>query len=135
MCLKRDYGFEFNNLFDTMQAARILGFEHIGLSTMLENQFRVEPIKSFQKANWGKRPLPRAMLNYASLDTHYLIQLRDILFEELERTKRLPLALEDFTRLSQISGNGPTPQPTDPLPGHPGGPPPARETPAPDRPR
>jgi ribonuclease D len=33
LCLKRDYGFEFTNLFDTMQAARILGIEKIGLGT------------------------------------------------------------------------------------------------------
>ena len=113
LTLKRDFGFEFANLFDTMLAARILGWEKIGLGNMLEAEFGVSLEKKFQKANWGKRPLPRAMLNYASLDTHYLINLRDILFKELERTKRMPLAIEDFTRLSQLSGNGPTPQPTD----------------------
>ena len=35
ICLKRDFGFEFNNLFDTMLAARILGRSGLGLGTTL----------------------------------------------------------------------------------------------------
>jgi ribonuclease D len=35
ICLKRDFGFEFNNLFDTMQAARILGYQYVGLDSIL----------------------------------------------------------------------------------------------------
>jgi ribonuclease D len=113
LVLKRDFGFKFANLFDTMLAARILGWEKVGLGNLLNVEFGVNLEKRFQKANWGKRPFSQAMLNYARMDTYYLIRLRDILKDELQRTKRLPLALEDFRRLSQIEGNGPTPQPTD----------------------
>lgn len=105
ICLKRDYGFEFNNLFDTMQAARILGFEHIGLSTMLENQFHVEPVKSFQKANWGKRPLTDDMKQYARMDTHYLIRLRAQLDVQLRKSGLRDLAQEDFQRLCRVENN------------------------------
>ena len=31
VCLHRDFGFTFANLFDTMQAERILGYEKVGL--------------------------------------------------------------------------------------------------------
>jgi len=105
ICLKRDYGFEFNNIFDTMQAARILGFEHIGLSTMLENQFHVESVKSFQKANWGKRPLTDEMMQYARMDTHYLIRLRAQLDVQLRKSGLRDLAQEDFQRLCRVENN------------------------------
>jgi len=105
MCLKRDYGFGFNNLFDTMHAARILGFKHLGLSIMLEDQFHIEPVKSFQKANWGKRPLTHDMRQYARLDTHYLIPLRERLDEQLRRSGLHELAQEDFQRLCRVENN------------------------------
>ena len=105
MCLKRDYGFEFNNLFDTMQAARILGFKQLALSTMLEEQFHIEPVKSFQKANWGKRPLTYDMKQYARLDTHYLIPLRARLDGQLRKSRLRELAQEDFQRLCRVENN------------------------------
>ena len=105
MCLKRDYGFEFNNLFDTMQTARILGFKQLALSTMLEEQFHIEPVKSFQKANWGKRPLTYDMKQYARLDTHYLIPLRARLDGQLRKSGLRELAQEDFRRLCRVENN------------------------------
>lgn len=102
MCLKRDFSFEFTNLFDTMQASRILGIEKIGLSNLLLEQFGVDQGKSFQKANWGKRPLPLDLREYARLDTHFLPQLRDLLAQRLEQKGLLELAQEDFHRLSQV---------------------------------
>jgi ribonuclease D len=113
LVMKRDFGFCFANLFDTMVAARILGREKIGLGNLLEEEFGVWLEKKFQKRDWGKRPLPQAMLNYARMDTHYLIPLRDGLKNELRNVDRLDLAAEDFQRLSQLDGNGPTPQPAN----------------------
>jgi ribonuclease D len=105
MCLRRDFGFEFNALFDTMQAARILGFKKLGLSKMLEDQFKIDPVKSFQKANWGKRPLTPKMRLYARLDTHYLIPLRERLEKQLRKNGLLELAQEDFERLCKAENN------------------------------
>jgi ribonuclease D len=113
LVMKRDFDFRFANLFDTMVAARILGWEKVGLGNLLEAEFGVRLEKKFQKRDWGRRPLPQAMLNYACMDTHYLIRLRNILRDELNRMNRLTLAMEDFQRLSQLDGNGPTPQPTN----------------------
>jgi ribonuclease D len=105
ICLRRDFGFEFNALFDTMQAARILGFKNLGLSKMLEDQFKIDPVKSFQKANWGKRPMTPKMRLYARLDTHYLIPLRERLEKQLRKNGLLDLAKEDFKRLCKVENN------------------------------
>lgn len=98
MCMDRDFGFRFNNLFDTMVAARILGRDAIGLGSMLESEFGVQLEKRYQRADWGKRPLPQPMLSYARLDTHYLIPLRDRLDVDLREAGLRTLAEEDFVR-------------------------------------
>lgn len=102
MCLKRDYSFDFINIFDTMIASRILGKPAFGLSSLLQEYFNVTIEKKYQRANWGKRPLSTEMQLYAQFDTHFLIQLRNILFAELEKTKKLALANEDFIRITDV---------------------------------
>ncbi len=67
-----------------MIAARILGYEAVGLGKLLDQKFDVKVNKKFQKADWGARPLSNEMLNYARLDTHYLISLSKMLQVELE---------------------------------------------------
>jgi ribonuclease D len=81
LCMRRDFGFDFANIFDTMIAADILGRESIGLGALLETEFDVRLEKRYQRANWGQRPLPQHLLSYAQLDTHYLITLRERLRE------------------------------------------------------
>ncbi len=110
ICLERDFGFEFNHLFDTMIAARILGYKAVGLGKLLEEKFNVKVDKKFQKANWGKRPLSDEMLKYARLDTHYLIALRNILHAELGRKNLWALAQEDFDMATIVNGNHTRPQ-------------------------
>jgi ribonuclease D len=105
--LKRDYNFSFDNLFDTMIAARILGWEEIGLGSILKVEFNVELNKRYQRANWGKRPIPPDMQAYARLDTRYLIPLRYTLKAELKSNGRWPLAEEDFARLRFVNGRDP----------------------------
>jgi ribonuclease D len=102
LCLKRDYGFEFSHLFDTMQAARILGMEKLGLSGLLTDLLDIDQGKSFQKADWGKRPVPEEMRQYARLDTHYLLSLRNILADKLKEKNLMDLAREDFQRLCLV---------------------------------
>ena len=101
ICLFRDYGFKFTHLFDTMIAARTLGYQKIGYGALLEQHFGIHMQKKYQRANWGQRPLKDEMLEYARLDSHYLIPLQAILRRELERSERWALALEDFRRQTQ----------------------------------
>lgn len=113
LTLKRDFNFTFTNLFDTMVAARILGRPRVGLGNLLEEEFGVILDKKYQRANWGKRPLSRQMLDYARLDTHYLIRLRGLLSRQLQSSGHMPLAKEDFARLCQVNGSPPEPQEVD----------------------
>ena len=59
ICLRRDYGFSLANLFDTMQAARILGYPAVGLDRLLNEKFGILVDKRYQKADWAARPATR----------------------------------------------------------------------------
>jgi ribonuclease D len=98
ICLKRDFDFEFANLFDTLVAARILGRKEVGLGSILKAEFGVAQDKRHQRANWGTRPLPPDQLRYAMLDTRYLIPLRKKLGEQLKSAGLMNMAQEDFRR-------------------------------------
>jgi len=98
VCLRRDFGFSFANLFDTMHAARVLGYPAVGLDRLLNDKFKIQTDKRHQKANWAARPLTKEQIHYARLDTHYLFDLRDVLEKELREKGRLEFAQEDFTR-------------------------------------
>ena len=100
--LDQDFGFTFDNLFDTMAGARILGWKAVGLGSLLQTHFGIKVEKKYQRANWGKRPISPEMLTYAQLDTHYLIPLRNTIKAELERTGRWAIAEEDFRRACQV---------------------------------
>lgn len=100
--LKRDFGFRFAGLFDTMRAARILGWPRVGLADLLRERFGVYTNKRFQRHNWGLRPLSPEALAYAALDTRYLLPLRDIQVRELVQKGRMRQAAETFERLTRI---------------------------------
>jgi len=104
LCLKRDFGFDFANIFDTMVAARTLGFTAIGLGSLLEAEFGIHLDKRQQRANWGQRPVPGELLTYAQLDTHYLLALRHHLYGLLVEKGLWALALEDFNRTCRVNG-------------------------------
>jgi ribonuclease D len=106
ICLKRDFDITAINIFDTMQAARILGYKQVGLDSILTEKLGIILNKKYQKADWGERPLSREMLNYARLDTHHLLDLCDCLQTELQERGRWELALEEFVRLAQGNANG-----------------------------
>lgn len=111
ICLKRDYGFEVRTLFDTMVAARTLGWPQTGLAALLETRFGVKTNKKFQRANWGRRPLTPEQLDYARLDTRYLFDLRDLLVKDLLAADRLAEAEEEFERLLRLKPEPAAPDP------------------------
>jgi ribonuclease D len=100
--LKRDFGYTFSNIFDTMLAARICGWKRFGLGNILEEMFNVRVDKKHQRANWSQRPLPDELLRYAQMDTHYLPALRDRLIDELTASGRLAEARETFDDLPDL---------------------------------
>jgi len=105
ICLKRDFNFNITKLFDTRVALRTLGRTRTGLGDVLEEEFGVKINKRLQRANWGQRPLPPELLNYACLDTHYLLTLRDRLAAELLDRDHWEEAQEECERITLFEAN------------------------------
>ena len=103
ICLKRDFGFTFANIFDTMVGARNLGWKRTGLGNLLQEHFDVKANKKYQRANWGKRPLDQAQIDYARTDTHYLIALRNLIYDELVSMGRWEMAKEQFRQSVHVT--------------------------------
>jgi ribonuclease D len=103
LSMKRDYGFAFENIFDTMVAARILGWKQVGLGNILEQQFGIKLDKRFQRADWGKRPLAPELIEYARDDTHHLLRLYELQRNALEKAGRLAEARVEFAKLTRVS--------------------------------
>jgi ribonuclease D len=103
--LRRDYRFEFANIFDTMTAARTLGWPQVGLAAILDSHFGVTMNKKYQRADWQRRPLTPELLHYARLDTHYLVALRDRQFKALTESGHWLEAREEFERLAGLRGD------------------------------
>jgi ribonuclease D len=99
--LKRDCGFEFANLFDTMISAQLLGYPAIGLSALVERHFEKTLPKDEQRSDWSTRPLSETQLDYAAADVKFLIRMAERLERELKRKKRLDWAHEEFAALTR----------------------------------
>ncbi|TDJ67360.1 MAG: ribonuclease D [Planctomycetota bacterium] len=102
MIMKREYGFEFANLFDTRVAAAALGMEAPGLASVLKSRFGVELDKSMQRSDWAKRPLSEKQISYARLDTRFLLPLMHELAAELEERGRTMILDAECRRLEQL---------------------------------
>lgn len=87
--LRRDLNFRPRAVFDTVVAARLLGIKEFSLAALLQKHFGVELAKGSQKADWGQRPLPSRMMEYAMNDTRYLLSLAEKLEAQLKEAGRL----------------------------------------------
>jgi ribonuclease D len=92
-------GVRLRNFFDTMLGAQILGKPQVGLAALVSEYFQVTLDKRYQRADWSRRPLEPAQMEYAAKDVQYLLALRDALGEELEKMGRINWALEEFELL------------------------------------
>ncbi len=72
--LKRNYKFNFQNIFDTHRAAMLLGFKELSLEKMIREFVGVElkKNKKIQRSHWDIRPLTEEQLEYAAQDVIYL---------------------------------------------------------------
>jgi len=99
--LKRDCGFRFDALFDTMLSAQLLGYPAVGLAALVERHFDIRLPKDEQRSDWSERPLTDSQLTYAAADVAHLIALGDRLERELRKLKRLGWAEEEFETLAR----------------------------------
>jgi ribonuclease D len=84
-----------------MWASRILGWKAHGLAALLQEHFGVTLNKKHQRANWGARPLTKALIDYARLDTHFLLPLCERQMADLEARGRWAQAHHRFNRLTK----------------------------------
>lgn len=103
LIMKRDYGFEFENLFDTRVAAASLGSTSPGLASVIEAEFGVQLDKSQQRSNWAARPLSHEQIAYARLDTHFLLPLMDKQRKQLEKADRAAIVEGECRRLEALT--------------------------------
>jgi ribonuclease D len=88
------------SLFDTQIAAGLLGHApQMGYANLVKELFDVEIEKTHTRANWCKRPLPDAFLEYAAEDVEYLLPAYEALAEQLDDKRRLEWAEEDSAML------------------------------------
>ncbi|MEP6816278.1 MAG: ribonuclease D [Marmoricola sp.] len=108
-CL-REVGLEPSSLFDTELAARLLGHPRVGLAALVESLCGLRMRKEHSAADWSRRPLPTAWLDYAALDVEVLVEIRDVLAQELIDTGKDQWAQQEF---AHAMVQRPTPR-TDP---------------------
>ena len=87
--LHRFYGFVPVEVFDTLLAAQLLGYEKQGLADLALKHCGVSLPKAGQKADWSIRPLAPELITYAANDTHYLDAIRRCLEAELRELGRI----------------------------------------------
>uniref|UniRef100_A0A7S1KUD1 HRDC domain-containing protein n=1 Tax=Percolomonas cosmopolitus TaxID=63605 RepID=A0A7S1KUD1_9EUKA len=80
--LQRDFGLYIVNMFDTGQAARVLGLSP-AYAYILPHYCNINPDKKYQLADWRLRPLPSVMISYARADTHFLLYIYDRLRNDI----------------------------------------------------
>jgi ribonuclease D len=101
--LRRAGGPEPVAVFDTMLAGQLLGFSAFGYAALVERFFEQKLCKKNQKADWSRRPLPKAMLHYAVQDTFFLDGLAQRLADLLDEQKRLEWHAQSCARVLAAS--------------------------------
>lgn len=86
-------------LYDTELAGRLAGFDRVNLATMVERLLGHGLAKGHGAADWSKRPLPSAWLNYAALDVELLIELREAIARVLAEQGKTDWAAQEFEHL------------------------------------
>ena len=82
--LQKDFGIFIVGLFDTGEAARVLGLPGCSLAFLLKHYVGLDDVdKQWQLADWRTRPLTTAMRLYAQQDTRYLLYIYDRLRHDL----------------------------------------------------
>ena len=112
-CLKRDFGFVFANLFDTMIASRFLGETDFGLAACLRRELDVHVSKDERLADWSVRPLDPEREAYAAADVAWLVALRDRLVERLREAGREAWVREECVAVAAVPQAAAEPEPAD----------------------
>lgn len=101
--LKRDYKFNFKNIFDTHRAALLLGFQQLSLEKMIKEFVGVDlkKNKKMQRSRWDNRPLIEEQLEYAVQDVIYLAALYEKQSAELDSKDLIESAAKAFDKIAE----------------------------------
>ncbi|MCG2799913.1 MAG: ribonuclease D [Cellulomonas sp.] len=91
-----EVGLHPSRVFDTELAARLLGFERVGLAAVVAQVLGLGLAKEHSAVDWSTRPLPIDWLRYAALDVEVLVELRDRLAEQLALAGKAVWAAQEF---------------------------------------
>ncbi len=110
--LNRDWGFVFHNVYDTNIAARFAGLERFGLAALVEDLLGINIPKDqkLQRADWSKRPLSAAALDYAAADVAHLFAVRAALDARIKAQGREGWVREEMERLEEVRYTPPDPE-------------------------
>ncbi|AWH95607.1 HRDC domain-containing protein [Dietzia psychralcaliphila] len=115
----RDLGIRPTSLVDTELAGRFLGIERVNLGAMISEHLGIGLAKAHSAADWSRRPLPPAWLDYAAYDVLFLHELADAVLPRLDELGRrewfeaecrhlvesdpAPAAADPWRRLSRLA--------------------------------
>ncbi len=86
-------------LYDTELAGRLAGYDRVNLAAMVSRLLGLGLSKGHGAADWSKRPLPPAWLNYAALDVEVLLDLRGAVAQVLADQGKTEWAAQEFEYL------------------------------------
>ena len=87
-------------LFDTQSAAPLLGFQdNPGYAMLVSSLLNINLNKAHTRADWSKRPLTQAEIQYAADDVIYLCRVYQIILQKLDHLGRTEWLKQDFAEL------------------------------------
>ncbi len=102
--LRRAWGTEVNNIFDTQLAAGFAGASaQTGYGNLLGSMLGRRVGKTASYTRWDARPLTAEQLSYAAEDVAHLLELADEVQRRLTQSGRLSWAREECRRLESAT--------------------------------
>jgi ribonuclease D len=102
--LRREWGTDVTNVFDTQVAAGFAGFSaQAGYNGLLHDVLRVRLAKTASFTRWDARPLTDEQLKYARGDVEHLLPLADAIRSRLEASRRLEWAREECRAIADAT--------------------------------
>lgn len=99
--LNQKFGQVPTPVFDTQLACAVLGYNHqISYADLVQQITGVRLEKKYTRADWSRRPLSEAELDYAMDDVRYLLPVYTHLVTELEASKRSHWIEKDLRDMS-----------------------------------
>jgi ribonuclease D len=87
-------------VFDTQIAAALTGLPaQVGYAELVRRLIGIDLAKSHTRTDWSRRPLSPEQIEYALDDVRYLLPLKSLLEEQIEKLGRMQWLKEEFAAL------------------------------------